>query len=158
MKPTNILILSALVLSIGWGIVREFQQPEDNSVVSYEQLQAKKTEVVHLMEMLTDGLVEPKNKRLITKSGISSFYYVYENPSKKFEEILEKNINLYSNWDEFPVTELDDASAFKGYCNKDISLVLFRNQVGVIDEYERYTINVAWREDSYCWRQFQSNN
>ena len=77
MKTTSIFIFCALVLSIGWGIVRELQQPEDNSVVSYEQLQVKEAEVVHLMEMLTDGLAEPKNKRLITKSGIISFYYVY---------------------------------------------------------------------------------
>lgn len=156
MKATSILALCALILSVGWGIVRDIRQPKENSVVSYEQLQDKETEVVYLMGMLTDSLPKPKNKRLITKSNISSLYYVYENPSRTFEKDLENNIRVNSNWNEFSVTKVDDISAFRSYCYKDISLVLLKGKGGVIDEYKRFTINVAWEKNSYCWQ--QANN
>jgi hypothetical protein len=33
MKATSILALCALILSVGWGIVRDIRQPKENSVV-----------------------------------------------------------------------------------------------------------------------------
>ncbi len=86
MKATHILILFALILSVGWGIVRDIQEPKENAVVSDEQSLNKDAEVIKLMEILTESLPEPKNKRLITKLGISSLYYVCENADKTFEK------------------------------------------------------------------------
>lgn len=159
MKPTNILILCALVLSIGWGIVREFQQPEDNSVVSYEQLQVKETEVVHLMEMLTDGLAEPDNKMQRTKEwGSSIITYIYKDPDAEFLNKLRMNIGSKGYWKQSPLPDINDSSIFESYCYKDISLFLSSSQAGVTNEYERFAMHVIWEKDNYCWRQFQSNN
>ncbi len=72
--------------------------------------------------------------------------------TKRLKKNLENNIRLNNTWKEFSVAKVDDASAFKSYCHNDISLVLLKDKAGIIDEYERFIINIAWRKSSYCWK------
>ena len=76
MKATSILILYALIFSIGWGILRDIRRPKENSVVSYNQEKDREPEVTNLMETLANSLPDPKDKRLVTKSSLTSLYYV----------------------------------------------------------------------------------
>ena len=67
MKATSILILCAIILSIGWGIVIDIRRSKENSVVSYNQEKNREPEVTNLMETLANSLPDPKDKRLVTK-------------------------------------------------------------------------------------------